>query len=88
MQGKRTLSADRRRRKLITAAWSIGLMAVVIALIVLEQTAVLYILATLGVSALLGIVAFSDLAHEDKTPGDAAANTDAASVASPRSGAR
>jgi len=62
---RRTLAGDRRRRKLITALWALGLAAVVITLIYLEKTAVLYILCTVGVTVLLMIVAFSDLAHGD-----------------------
>ena len=62
---RKTLAGDRRRRKLITALWALGLCAVVITLIYLEKTAILYILCTLGVSALLMIVAVSDLAHAD-----------------------
>lgn len=66
---RKTLAGDRRRRKLITLLWTLGLAAVVITLIYLEKTAVLYILCTLGITALLMIVAFSDLAHGDaKTP--------------------
>ena len=73
---RKTLAGDRRRRKLITVLWALGLAAVVITLIYLEKTAILYILCTLGVSVLLMIVAFADLAHgEDKgqqvvQPGD------------------
>ena len=62
---RRTLAGDRRRRKLITALWALLLAVVVITLIYLEKTAILYILCTLGVTALLVIVAFSDLAHTD-----------------------
>jgi hypothetical protein len=62
---RKTLAGDRRRRKLITVLWALGLAAVVITLIYLEKTAILYILCTLGVSVLLMIVAFSDLAHSD-----------------------
>jgi fatty acid desaturase len=62
---RKTLAGDRRRRKLITALWALGLAAVVITLIYLEKTAILYILCTVGVTALLVIVAFSDLAHGD-----------------------
>jgi Flp pilus assembly protein TadB len=62
---RKTLAGDRRRRKLITALWALGLFAVVITLIYLEKTAVLYIVCTLGVTVLLMIVAFSDLAHGD-----------------------
>jgi len=62
---RKTLAGDRRRRKMITLAWVLGLAAVVITLIVLEKTAILYILCTLGVTVLLVIVAVSDLAHVD-----------------------
>ena len=67
---RKTLAGDRRRRKLIAALWALGLAVLVIVLIYLEQTAVLYILCTLGVTALLVIVAFADLAHhgEEQAP--------------------
>ena len=71
------MAGDRRRRKLITALWALGLTVLVIVLIYLEQTAILYILCTLGVAVLLLIVAFSDLAHDEPKgpavvqPGDA-----------------
>jgi fatty acid desaturase len=67
------MAGDRRQRKLITAIWALALAAVVITLIYLERTAILYILCTLGVTALLVIVAFSDLAHSD-TKGKQASN--------------
>jgi hypothetical protein len=60
---RKSMAADRRRRKLITTLWALGLAAVVITLIYLEKTAILYILCTVGVAVLLLIVAFSDLAH-------------------------
>jgi hypothetical protein len=78
---RKTLADDRRRRKLMTLAWSLGLGAVVIALIYLERTAILYILCTLGVTALLLIVAFSDLAHADERQGQMDQGKDAAGVA-------
>ena len=77
---RRTLAGDRRRRKLITALWALLLAVVVITLIYLEKTAILYILCTLGVTALLVIVAFSDLAHRDEK-GDVGQAPDAAGVA-------
>ena len=77
---RRTLAGDRRRRKLITVLWALLLAAVVIVLIYLEKTAILYILCTLGVTALLVVVAFSDLAQrEPKSEMDQ--ETDAAGVA-------
>lgn len=77
---RKTLAGDRRRRKLMTALWALLLAVVVITLIYLEKTAVLYILCTLGVTALLLVVAFSDLAQrEPKSEMDQ--GTDAAGVA-------
>jgi uncharacterized membrane protein len=74
---RKTLAGDRRRRKLMTALWALALSLVVILLIYFEKTAILYILCTLGVTALLLVVAFSELKHEDPgqpvgQPGDAA----------------
>ncbi|HKV33381.1 MAG TPA: hypothetical protein VJP89_03650 [Pyrinomonadaceae bacterium] len=78
---RKTLADDQRRRKLMTLAWSLGLAAVVITLIYLEKTAILYILCTLGVTALLMVVAFSDLAHTDDRQGQMDQTKDAAGVA-------
>ena len=62
---QKTLAGDRRRRKLMTALWTLLLTAVIVTLIYLEQSAILYILSTVGITVLLLIVAFSDLAHAD-----------------------
>jgi uncharacterized membrane protein YhaH (DUF805 family) len=78
---RKTLAADRRRRKLITALWALLLTVVVVVLIYLEKTAILYILCTVGVAVLLIIVAFSDLAHDDTKSQEVAQATDAAGVA-------
>ncbi len=56
------------------AALSLG----VILLIYWELTAILYILATLSVTALLIVVAVSDLAHTDRTVGQLSPADDAA----------
>ena len=61
---RKTLAGDRRRRKTITALWTLGVAAVVVVLISFELTAILYILCTVSIGVLLLIVAFSDLAHE------------------------
>ena len=66
---RKTLAGNRRRRKLISALWALGVTVVIVTLIYLEQTAILYILCTLGVTVLLMIVAFSDLAHGDAKTG-------------------
>lgn len=64
---RKTLAGDRRRRKLNTALWSIGVAIVVIGLIYWERIAILYLLCTVSIAVLLLIVAFSDLAHEKAT---------------------
>ena len=78
---RKTVAGDRRRRKMITLAWALALAAVVITLIVLEKTAILYILCTLGVTVLLVIVAMSDLAHANHAQEEVHSAKDAASVA-------
>ena len=62
---RKTISGERRRRKLITLGWVVALTAIVITLIYFEKTAILYILCTLGVTGLLVVVALSDLSHTD-----------------------
>ncbi|HSE19790.1 MAG TPA: hypothetical protein VLB46_22205 [Pyrinomonadaceae bacterium] len=63
---RKTLAGDRRRRKLITALWALGVTLGVVLLIYFERTAILYILCTVSIAVLLLIVAFSDLAHDQK----------------------
>lgn len=78
---RKTLAGDRRRRKMMTFVWALALAAVVIALIYFEKTAILYILCTLGVTALLLVVAFSDLGESADAAGGLDQQKDAASVA-------
>jgi hypothetical protein len=78
---RKTIAADRRRRKMMTILWAALLSLGVIILIYKEQTAILYILCTLGVAVLMIIVAFSDLVHDDGQGQDMAQGTDAARVA-------
>ena len=58
---QRLAVAAQKRRRLITYGWVAALALGTILLIYKEQTALLYILATLGVTALLVIVAVADL---------------------------
>jgi hypothetical protein len=51
----------RKRRRRNSILVSIAAIAVIVVLLALEQIALLYLLATLGVAALLTIVAFADL---------------------------
>lgn len=53
--------AARKRRRLMTLLWSALTAAIVIGLIYKEQIALLYIIATVSVTALLVIVALADL---------------------------
>ena len=78
---RRTLAGDRRRRKMITVLWALGVAALVITLIYLERTAILYILSTVSIAVLLLIVAFSDLAHADVAGQNMAQASDAPGVA-------
>jgi len=60
---KSRMSSKRRYRKF---AWIFGSTAIVIALLYWEQAAVLYVLSTLAMCALLIVVAFSNLEARDK----------------------
>ena len=62
-KSKSRISFKRRYRKFV---WIFGSTAIVIALLYWEQAAVLYVLSTLVMSALLLVVAFSNLEARDK----------------------
>jgi hypothetical protein len=81
MNNRKTIAGDRRRRKMITFLWALALGAVVITLIYLEKTAILYILCTLGVTALLIVVAYSDLTQSGERTGEMDQSRDAAGIA-------
>jgi hypothetical protein len=57
----------RRRNSLLVSAVAV---VIIVVLLVLEQVALLYLISTLGVTALLLVVAFSDL-HGAKQPASA-----------------
>ena len=78
---RKTLAGERRRRKMITFLWALALAAVVITLIYLERTAILYILCTLGVTALLIVVAYSDLTQSGERTGEVDQSKNAAGFA-------
>ena len=80
MKRTRNLAAERRRRKMITVLWTAALALGTIILIYKEMTALLYILATLGVTALLIVVAMSDLAHAEKLTDDPRRSDDSAAI--------
>lgn len=70
MGPRNTMAESRRRRRIFTASWMLALTVVIISLIYWEKTAILYILATLGVTALLVVVALADLGAAEKSTGD------------------
>jgi hypothetical protein len=82
MKRPRNMAGDRRRRKMITILWTAVLAIGTIVLIYKEMTALLYILATLGVTALLVIVAMADLSHSEKVMSDGRRNDDSAAIGS------
>lgn len=62
------------KRRWLTYLWIVAILLVVSLLIYFERTALLYVLATLGVTALLLVVAFADLGGDERsgvTPLDA-----------------
>ncbi|MEK6279872.1 MAG: hypothetical protein AABN95_05920 [Acidobacteriota bacterium] len=82
MKHKKSVASERRRRKLFTFGWSALLAAVTITLIYWEMTAVLYILATLGVTALLVVVALSELRPAGESLEDSTRINDSAAIGS------
>ena len=65
MKRKRNAADERRRRKMFTILWTALLAIITILLLYWEMTALLYILATLGVTALLAVVALADLSQSE-----------------------
>jgi hypothetical protein len=72
---KSRISSKRRYRKF---AWIFGSSAIVIALLYWEQAAVLYVLSTLVLCALLLVIMFSNLEGRDKELHQAALENKAA----------
>ena len=97
---KTTAIASRKQRGRMTFVWSAVAAVAVIALIWTEQVALLYVLATLSVAALLVVVAMSDLgetkratwgakrATQDPPYDDSAAAGDAMNTAAPSAARR
>jgi len=82
---QRISRADEKRRKrnrrLITLAWVVGLAALIIFLLIKERADILYVLATLSVTALLVIVALADLSGGRKGVEETELGDDAAAIA-------
>ena len=82
MNSKTNLASGRRRRKTFTFLWMLVLVVLTMSLIYWEQIALLYILATLGVTALLIVVALADLGRAEQAPETIPQATDAAALGS------
>ncbi len=82
MKRGRNQASDRRRRRMFTILWTALLSLGVIVLLYKEMTALLYILATLGVTALLVVVAMADLRHSQGIANDNARMDDSAAIGS------
>lgn len=74
--------AKRRKRKsrLITLAWIVGITTLIIILLYKERADWLYVMATLGLTALLVIVAFADLSRSRQGVDEASLGNDSASI--------
>lgn len=79
---RRNAASEKRRRKVITVLWAAVLAIGTIILIYKEMTAVLYIVATLGVTALLVVVAVADLSPAEKLTTDPQRGDDSAAIGS------
>jgi hypothetical protein len=64
---QRIRSTKVKKRRGFTYLWIFGLAVLVFLLIYFEQTSLLYILATLGVTILLVIVAAADLGQSERS---------------------
>ena len=60
-----------KKRRGFTYLWIFGLAILVFLLIYFEQTAMLYVFSTLGVTVLLVIVALADLGQTEKSVAEA-----------------
>lgn len=79
---RRNAAGDRRRRKTFTVVWTAVLAIGVIVMMYYEMSALLYILATLGVTALLVVVAVSDLHYGERQSGETLRMDDSAVIGS------
>lgn len=70
----------KRKSRLITLGWVVGVTALIIILLYKERADWLYVMATLGLTALLVIVAFADLSKGRQGVDEAALGDDSASI--------
>ena len=70
----------KRNNRLITLAWIAGISVLIIVLLYKEKADWLYVLATLGITALLFVVAFADLGGGRPGVDETALGDDSASI--------
>src|SRR5215213_10761430 len=80
MSRRVSMARGRNNRRLITLLWVAALVIVVITLLVLEQTALLYVLATVGLTILLVVVALADLSGAHHSISEPVPADDAAAI--------
>jgi len=79
---QRTKSNKAKRGRWFTYLWILCLAVAIFLLIYFEQTSLLYILATLGVTVLLVVVATADLGQSEKSSEGPALSSDTLSLQS------
>ena len=72
----------KRNRRLITLAWILGVIALIIVLLYKEKTDWLYVMATLGITILLIVVSIADLHGGREGVDEASLGDDSASIGS------
>jgi hypothetical protein len=80
---QRLRNKPNKKNRALTYLWIFGLALLVFLLIYFEQTALLYIFSTLGVTVLLIIVATADLGQSDLSPAAGEQNPAGAARARP-----
>lgn len=79
--------ARKDNRRLKTFLWIAGFAALIIGLLYYEQAAILYLLATLGLTGLLVVVGLSDLDGSKRAASDSGLGDDAAAIGNALTGA-
>jgi hypothetical protein len=80
MSRRVSTTQGRRSRRKTTLLWVAVMTAIIITLLALEQTALLYVLATVGVTVLLVVVALADLSGARRSMAETVPADDAAAI--------
>lgn len=81
---QRIQARNTNKRRWITYLWIFGILLLASLLIYFERTALLYVLATLGVTALLIVVALANLGGDEGSDTDAQAAGSGISSTAPK----